>query len=74
DETGGLRHAVEIACQLADIDDPSSITVVHLPKRKTFLQGLLSRGFLQNMLAYNLHLIIYRDLEPREPLFFRHEL
>jgi protease-4 len=74
DETGGLRHAVEIACQLADIDDPSSITVVHLPKRKTFLQGLLSRGFLQNMLAYNLHLIIYRDLAPREPLFFRHEL
>ena len=74
DETGGLRHAVEIACQLADIDDPSSITVVHLPKRKTFLQGLLSREFLQNLLAYNVHALIYRDLAPREPLFFRHEL
>ncbi len=74
DETGGLRHAVEIACQLADIDDPSSITVVHLPKRKTFLQSLLSRGFLQNMFAYNLRTLIYRDLAPREPLFFRHEL
>ena len=74
DEMGGLRHAIEIACQLADIDDPSSITVVHLPKRKTFLQGLLSGGFLQNFLAYNVRALIYRDLAPDEPLFFRHEL
>ncbi len=74
DETGGLRHAVELACQLADIDDPSSIALVHLPKRRTLLQGLLSGGFLQNLLAYNVRELIYRDLAPHEPLFLRYEL
>jgi protease-4 len=74
DETGGLRHAVEVACQLADIDDPSAVSITHLPKRRTFLQGLLSGGFLQNLLAHNVRALLYRDLAPDEPLFLRYEL
>jgi hypothetical protein len=59
---------------LAGIDDPAAVMVVHLPKRMTVLQGLLSRGFMQNVLAYNLHVLMDRDLARREPLFFRREL
>jgi protease-4 len=71
DETGGVRLAVEIACQLADIDDPSRVTLVHMPKPMTFLQSILSGGFVRNLIAYQLNAFIGGALRPAAML--RHE-
>jgi protease-4 len=73
DETGGVRLAVEIACQLADIDDPSRVSVVHLPKPMTFLQSILSRGFVRNLASYGINASIGKALHSEGGLTLMHE-
>jgi protease-4 len=73
DETGGIQLAVEIACQLADIDDPSRVTLVHLPKPMTFLQSILSGEFIQNLAGYEINALIVGALNPGKGGMLMHE-
>jgi protease-4 len=56
DELGGLDRAVEVAKELAKIPAEEKVTVVHYPKRKGFLELILSSdggiGTIANWVVY----------------------
>ncbi|UCF05494.1 MAG: signal peptide peptidase SppA [bacterium] len=62
DEVGGLERALEIACELAEIDDPARVSVIHLPRRLTLLQSLLSGGLFDDTVAYLMHRTVFERL------------
>jgi len=72
DEVGGFDRALEVACELAGIEDPSGVTLVHTPKRVTLLQALLSRGFLEDATSYLIHRALHSGIFPQRGLFIKH--
>ncbi|MCK4237082.1 MAG: signal peptide peptidase SppA, partial [Candidatus Krumholzibacteria bacterium] len=72
DEVGGFNYALKSACELAGIEDPSRVVLVHLPTRLNLLQSIFSGGFFDNVTAYLVHMALYRCLFPRTGLFLWH--
>jgi len=74
DETGGQHRAVEIACEIAGVEDPSRITLLHLPRPMTFLQSLLSGQLVRNFVSFGAHTLL-RDLTGEDNrVMLKHEL
>jgi protease-4 len=71
DEIGGFERALEIACDLAGIDDPSRVSVIHLPKRLTLLQSLLSGGLFDDTVAHLVHRTVFDRFLDNGVLFTR---
>ena len=57
DEIGDLKHAIELAGQLAGIPADEQVTVEHFPKQKGLLESLMSGD---NAAATAAHWIVYR--------------
>jgi len=74
DEAGGQQRAVEIACDLAGVEDPSRIVLLHLPRPMTFLQSLLSGQFVRGMVSYSVYTVLRDLLDDEERVSVRHEL
>jgi protease-4 len=60
DEEGGFNRALEIACELAGIEDPDDAAIMHLPTRLSILQRILSGGYLEHTAAYLIHYTLFR--------------
>ena len=74
DETGGQQRAIEIACELAGVADPSSIALLHLPRPMTFLQSLLSGQIVRNMVSFGAYTLLRDALEGDDRVTVKHEL
>jgi protease-4 len=74
DETGGQHRAVEIACEIAGVEDPSQITLLHLPRPMTFLQSLLSGQFVSGFVSFSAHTMLRDLLDADDRVTLRHEL
>ncbi len=74
DDVGGFNRALETACELAGIDDPSRVDLVHLPERMSLLEVLFSGRLFEEGLAYTLHGMIDRAVSDQEPVLFDREL
>jgi protease-4 len=74
DDVGGFGRAVAVACELADIDDPAEVTIVHLPTRLNLLRMLLSGGVLEDAAAGLLHRILFDELVRPDPLMLERRL
>lgn len=59
DEIGDLKHAIELAGQLAGIPADEQVTVEHFPKQKGLLESLMSGD---NAAATAAHWIVYRTI------------
>ena len=57
DEIGDLKHAIELAGQLAGIPADEQVTVEHFPKQKGLLESLMSGD---SAAATAAHWIVYR--------------
>ena len=69
DEIGGFDRALEIACELAGIDDPSRVEIVHLPRRLTLLQSILSGSLFEDSLARLLRGTLTKQLGDMRGIF-----
>lgn len=69
DEVGDFSRALEIACELAGIEDPAGVSIIHLPTRLSLLQGILSGGFLDGAAARLMNRIIYEWFSPERRFF-----
>ena len=74
DELGGLDRALEEACDLAGIEDPSRVVLVHYPERMSLVQILLSGRLFDGTVEYALHAALQRVLAGSGPVMFRREL
>ncbi len=74
DDVGGFDRALEAACELAGIDDPSRVDLVHLPERMSMLEVLFSGRLFEEWIVYTLHGIIDRAVSDRESVLFDREL
>lgn len=74
DDVGGFDRALEAACELAGIDDPSRADLVHLPERMSLMKVLFSGRLFEERIAYALHGIVDRAVSDRESVLFDHEL
>ena len=74
DETGGQYRAVEIACEMAGVEDPSQITLLHLPRPMTFLQSILSGQFVRSIVAYSAHTMLRDFTAEDDRMMLKHEL
>ncbi|UCF04987.1 MAG: signal peptide peptidase SppA [bacterium] len=62
DEIGGLDRAIELAKELAEIPADEKVTVVHYPKKKGFLEAILSGGDLTAVARQIVYRFIHEDL------------
>lgn len=74
DEAGGQHRAVEIACEIAGVEDPSRITLLHLPRPMTFLQSLLSGQFVRSFVSFSAYTLLQDILGEDDRVALRHEL
>jgi protease-4 len=45
DDVGGLDRAIEIAKELAELEEDEEVTIVHYPEQKTFFESLMAGEF-----------------------------
>ena len=74
DETGGQYRAVEIACEIAGVEDPSRITLLHLPRPMTFLQSILSGQFVRSYASFSAYTLLRDFSSEDDRVMLKHEL
>lgn len=74
DEVGGFNRSLEIACDLAGIEDMSRVSIVHLPTRLGLIQSILSGSFLDDAAAFFIHRLLRGTLYTSDPVFLEHRL
>jgi protease-4 len=72
DGIGDLHRAVGIACEQAKIADSTRVVLVHYPKKLGFLQEILSRNILENVVSYAIHQALFGNEASRSGLFIQH--
>ena len=45
DETGGFDRAIEIARELAELEEDEKVSIVHFPQPKSFFESIMSGDF-----------------------------
>lgn len=69
DGLGGLQEAVEVACQLAGVEDSERVALFHYPKRLSLLQLILSGDILVDYISYRIHRAVGESLWIGDGLF-----
>ncbi len=74
DGTGGIDRAFEVACELAGIDDPEGVHMIHMPGRIGLLRGLFSGRTVEDTAARLLYRMIGRRFNRRSELIMNRKL
>jgi protease-4 len=62
DETGDLHRAVEIAAELAGMEEDEEVTLVHYPVRRTLFEKIMSGGSFTATAKYAVYHFIRNDI------------